>query len=43
MEEVLANYQAAREIFARWMTWKPEEKAWMAYLKFEERMGEKEN
>jgi len=25
------------------MTWKPEEKAWMAYLKFEERMGEKEN
>jgi len=25
------------------MTWKPEEKAWMAYLRFEERMGEREN
>ena len=22
------------------MTWKPEEKAWLAFLKFEERMGE---
>jgi crooked neck len=22
------------------MTWKPEEKAWLAYLRFEERMGE---
>ena len=43
MEEVLGNYQAAREIFNRWMTWKPEEKAWMAFLKFEERMGEREN
>ena len=24
------------------MTWKPEEKAWLAYLKFEESMGETE-
>jgi crooked neck len=43
MEEVLGNYAAAREIFSRWMTWRPEEKAWLAYLKFEERMGELEN
>lgn len=43
MEEVLGNYAAARQIFDRWMTWRPDEKAWMAFVKFEERMGEKEN
>ena len=40
MEEVLGKYQSARDIFSRWMTWRPEEKAWMAFLKFEERMGD---
>jgi crooked neck len=24
------------------MTWRPDEKAWMAFVRFEERMGEKE-
>ncbi len=27
MEEMLGNYKRAREIFEKWMTWKPEEKA----------------
>lgn len=43
MEELLGNYKKAREIFERWMAWKPEEKAWLAYIKFEERMGEFQN
>jgi len=41
MEELLGNYSAARSIFERWMSWKPEERGWLCYLKFEERMGEK--
>lgn len=43
MEELLGNYNLAREIFEKWMTWKPEENAWIAYLKFEKRMGEIQN
>ena len=43
MEEIIGDYSAAREIFERWMSWKPEEKAWLAYAKFEERQGQKEN
>ena len=43
MEELLGNYKKAREIFERWMAWKPEEKGWLAYIKFEERMGEFQN
>ena len=34
------NYTRAREIFERWMSWRPEEKGWLCYIKFEERMGE---
>ena len=30
----------ARNVFQRWMEWGPGEKAWMAFLRFEERMGE---
>lgn len=40
MEELIANYSAARAIFTKWMEWKPEEKAWLAFIKFEERMHE---
>jgi len=29
-----------RAIFEDWMTWKPTEHAWNAYLKFEQRLGE---
>ncbi|KAL4471338.1 hypothetical protein ABPG72_011115 [Tetrahymena utriculariae] len=36
MEEMIANYVAARNIFQRWMEWRPEEKAWLAYLAFEQ-------
>jgi len=43
MEEILGNYANAREIFQKWMTWKPSKNAWWSYLKFEERMGEIEN
>lgn len=43
MEEIIGEYQKARNIFERWMTWLPGEKAWMAYIRFEERMGEAEN
>ena len=42
MEEVLGNYAAARAILERWMSWKPEERGWLCYLKFEERMDEPE-
>ena len=40
MEELLGNYQAARALFERWMSWKPLERGWLFFLKFEERMGE---
>lgn len=42
MEEVLGNYVRAREIFEVWMHWRPQEKAWMSYVRFEERMNEPE-
>ncbi len=42
MEELLGNYSQARAIFERWMNWRPEERGWLCYLKFEERMGEKQ-
>ena len=29
MEELLGNYLAARDIFERWMKWKPEERGWL--------------
>ncbi len=38
MEEMLGNYKKTRDIFETWMSWKPEEKSWMAYIKFEDRM-----
>ncbi len=38
MEEMIGQYQKSREIFQKWITWKPEEKAYLAYAKFEERM-----
>jgi crooked neck len=43
MEEVLSNYTKVREIFESWMTWNPKDTAWLAYLKFEERMGSIQN
>lgn len=42
MEELIGEYAKARDIFTRWMEWVPGEKAWMAFIKFEERMGEPE-
>jgi len=43
MEEVISNYDKVRAIFDSWMTWKPKDTAWMAYLKFEQRMNNIEN
>jgi crooked neck len=40
MEELLGNYAGARAIFERWMQWEPEEKAWLLYVRFEERCEE---
>ena len=40
---MLGQYLKARAIFEKWMSWKPAEKAWMAYMKYEERLGEFEN
>ena len=39
MEEILGKIDNAWRIFKSWMTWKPEENAWNAYIKFEERYG----
>lgn len=43
MEELIGDYLKAREVFERWMEWCPGEKAWLAYIKFEERMAEPQN
>ena len=40
MEEILENYEKVREVYDSWMTWVPGEKAFEAYLKFEERLGD---
>lgn len=40
MEELIGEYAKARDVFTRWMDWVPGEKAWMSFIKFEERMGE---
>ena len=37
MEEMVGEFDRARKIFEDWMTWEPQENAWNAYLKFEER------
>merc|ERR1719317_773624 len=39
MEEKLRQYENARKIFERWMTWHPPVKAWMAYINLEMRMA----
>jgi len=41
MEEMLGNLDRVREIFEDWLTWEPKENAWDAYIKFEERNGER--
>jgi crooked neck len=40
LEELLQNVPGARQVFERWMKWEPEDKAWQAYIKLEERYGE---
>lgn len=42
MEELLGNYNKARAIFEKWMTWNPPENAWLEYLNFEKRLREEE-
>ncbi len=39
MEEIMGEIAKARSVFERWMDWKPDEQAWMAFIKFEERRG----
>lgn len=40
MENMLGNYAGVRQLYSRWMEWRPEEEAWKAYLQFEMRNGE---
>lgn len=42
MEEVLGNYKRAHQIFEKWMNWRPDENAWMAFVKFQERINQPE-
>ena len=43
MEEMLENYNGAREIFERWIKIVPSPSAWSIYSKFEERLGNHES
>ena len=38
--EELQNVSGARQVFERWMELEPEDKAWQAYIKMEERHAE---
>nr|GEX90845.1 crooked neck-like protein 1 [Tanacetum cinerariifolium] len=40
MEEMLGNVAGARQIFERWMSWEPDQQAWLSYIKFELRYNE---
>lgn len=40
MEEMLGNIPGTRQVFERWMDWRPDEAAWSAYIKLEKRYGE---
>ena len=42
MEEVLGNYPAIRQLYERWMEWKPPESCWNAYINFELKFNETE-
>lgn len=37
---MLGNYAGARQIFERWMEWRPGEHAWGAFIRFELRCNE---
>lgn len=40
MEQMLNNIAGARQVFERWMEWKPHEQAWLTYIRFELRFKE---
>jgi crooked neck len=42
MEEVLGEYEKARAVFERWVSWQPGARGWDAFIRFEERLGERE-
>ena len=37
MEEMVGDVEKCREVFERWMTWYPDEGAWLSYARFEVR------
>lgn len=43
MEEQLGNIEGTRQIFERWMKWRPEPKAWFTYANFELRQENLDN
>ncbi|PWZ21222.1 Crooked neck-like protein 1 [Zea mays] len=42
MEELLGAVANARQVFERWMSWRPDTAGWNSYIKFELRYGEVE-
>ncbi|XP_050371698.1 LOW QUALITY PROTEIN: uncharacterized protein LOC126789549 [Argentina anserina] len=42
MEEMIGNLAGARQVFEMWMTWMPEQEAWLLFVKFEVRYKEVE-
>lgn len=43
VQEGLGDIPGCRQVFERWMTWQPDERAWSAYIHFERRYQEFEN
>lgn len=43
VQEGLGDIPACRQVFERWMTWQPDERAWSAYIHFERRYQEFDN
>lgn len=43
VQEGLGDIPGCRQVFERWMTWQPDERAWSAYIHFERRYQEFDN
>lgn len=43
VQEGLGDVPGCRQVFERWMTWQPDERAWSAYIHFERRYQEFDN
>ncbi|KAL1878711.1 NineTeen Complex (NTC) component [Diaporthe australafricana] len=43
IQQALGDIPGCRQVFERWMTWQPDERAWSAYIHFEKRFEEFDN